>query len=96
MDRGVRSMNHAVKLLASVRGENPDDCFTERVGDDQHLFIHTPSHGFLCLGGDDNGYSEALEIARNSGYSFVSGDGLVYLEEDVDAPKFLSTYKGDK
>ena len=86
----------AVKQLAAYRGENPDDCFTERIGEDQHLFITTPSHGYLCLGSDDNGYSEALEIARNSNYSFVLDGGLVYLEEDVDAQQFLTTYKGDK
>jgi hypothetical protein len=89
-------MNHALKLLAAIRGERAEDMFTERVGEDQHLFIHTPSHGYLCLGSDDNGYSEALDIARSSNYSFVSGDGLVFLEEDMDAPLFLRTYKGDK
>lgn len=87
---------YAVKLIAEYRGEKPDECFTERVGKDNHLFITTPSHGFLCLGSDDNGYSEAIEIARKSNYSHILGNGLVFLEEDGDMSEFLSTYKGDK
>lgn len=86
----------ALTILADYRGENANDFNTQRIGADEHLFISTPSHGYLCLGSDDNGYSEALEIARNSNFSFVLEGGLVYLEEDVDAPKFLNSYKGDK
>ena len=87
---------NSVQKLAGYRGEDPLDCTTELIGEDQFLFIHTPSHGYLCLGSDDNGYSEAIEIARASNYSYILDGGLVYLEEDCDAPKFLSTYKGDK
>lgn len=87
---------HAVKLIAEYRGEDPNECFTERVGEDQHLFISTPSHGFLCLGSDSNGYSEAIEIARRSNFSHILDGGLVYLEEDCDASEFLNNYKGDK
>lgn len=87
---------NAVQKLAEYRGEDERDCTTERVGEDQFLFISTPSHGYLCLGSDDNGYSEAIAIARESNYSYILEGGLVYLEEDVDAPKFLNTYKGDK
>jgi hypothetical protein len=89
-------MLSAVKLIAEYRGENPSECFTERVGDDNFLFISTPSHGYLCLGSDDNGYSEAIEIARKSNYSYVLDGGLVFLEEDCDASEFLNNHKGDK
>jgi hypothetical protein len=89
-------MLSAVKLIAEYRGENPSECFTERVGDDNFLFISTPSHGYLCLGSDDNGYSEAIEIARKSNYSYIMDGGLVFLEEDCDASEFLNNYKGDK
>lgn len=88
-------MLQSVKLLADYRGEDASECFTEKVGDD-FLFISTPSHGYLCLGSDDNGYSEALAIARKSNYSYILDGGLVFLEEDCDAPEFLSTYKGDR
>lgn len=87
---------YAVKLIAELRGEDPSECFTERVGVDEHLFISTPSHGFLCLGSDDNGYSEAIAIARKSIYSHILDGGLVFLEEDCDASEFLNNYKGDK
>lgn len=89
-------MLQAVKLLAEYRGEDARECFTEKVGKDDHLFIGTPSHGYLCLGSDDNGYSEALEIARKSNFSYILDGGLVFLEEDCDASEFLNTYKGDK
>lgn len=54
-----------------------------------YTFISTPGHGYLVLGSDDNGYSEAVNIARNSNYSYILDGGLVYLEEDVDANEFL-------
>ena len=81
-------------ILANYRNENVQD-YT--VSDHkEYAFITTAGHGYLCLGSDNDGYSEAIEIARASNYSYVLDGGLVYLEEDVDAPNFLNNFKGDK
>lgn len=75
-------------ILANYKGENVENYSTEKVKG--YLFIDTAGHGYLVLGSDDNGYSDAVEIARNSNYSYILDGGLVYLEEDVDAPAFLA------
>ena len=81
-------------ILANYRDENVQD-YT--VSDHKEFkFITTAGHGYLCLGSDNDGYSEAIEIARASNYSYILDGGLVYLEEDCDAPNFLNNYKGDK
>ena len=77
----------ASKILADYRGDNVQDYSTSNIKG--YVFIDTAGHGYLCLGSADNGYSEALAIARSSNYSFVLDGGIVYLEEDCDAPKFL-------
>ena len=74
-------------ILARVRGENAEDMTATKVKG--FTFISTPSHGYLVLGSDDNGYSDALEIARKSNYSYIS-DTLAFLEEDCDATEFLA------
>lgn len=74
-------------ILANVRGESAEDMHTSKIKG--FTFISTPSHGYLVLGSDDNGYSDALEIARKSNYSYVS-DTLAFLEEDCDATEFLN------
>ncbi len=76
-------------ILASERSENAEDYQTETVRG--YTWISTPGHGYLCLGSDDNGYSDALAIARRSNYSFILSGGLVFLEEDCDAREFLKT-----
>lgn len=76
----------AQTMLANYRGDNVNDYTTRKIRD--YVFIDTAGHGYLCLGSTDNGYSEALEIARSSNYSYLI-DTLVYLEEDEDASKFL-------
>lgn len=78
----------AITILATAKGQNPDD-YTLSDKINGFTFIDTAGHGYLCLGSDDNGYSDAIEIARNSNYSYVLDGGLVYLEEDCDATKFL-------
>ncbi len=77
----------ASRVLATYRGDNVADYTTSKIKG--FVFITTPGHGYLCLGSDDNGYSDALAIARSSNYSYVLDGGLVFLEEDSDAPKFL-------
>lgn len=74
-------------ILANYRDENANHYQLETIRG--YTFIDTASHGYLVLGSDDNGYSEALNIARNSNYSYILDGGLVYLEEDVDANQFL-------
>jgi hypothetical protein len=76
-------------MLATERGDNVND-YTKR-DIKGYTFIDTAGHGYLCLGSDDNGYSDALEIARASNYSYILDGGLVFLEEDCDATKFLNT-----
>lgn len=77
----------ASTILARYRGDNVNDYTTTKVRD--FVFIDTSGHGYLCLGSDDNGYSDALEIARKSNYSYILDGGLVFLEEDCDATEFL-------
>jgi len=77
----------ASSILATYRGDNVADYSTSKVRG--YVFIDTAGHGYLCLGSADNGYSDALAIARSSNYSFVLDGGLVFLEEDEDAGKFL-------
>jgi hypothetical protein len=77
----------ASTILANYRGEKATDYTTRKIKG--FTFIDTASHGYLCLGSDDNGYSDAIEMARLSNYSYILDGGLVYLEEDCDAPKFL-------
>ncbi len=77
----------ASSILANHRGEKADNYSVSKVNG--FVFITTPGHGFLCLGSDDNGYSDAIEIARMSNYSPILDGGLVFLEEDCDAPQFL-------
>lgn len=79
----------AITLLATYRGENPKDYHTFKIRG--YTKVSTGGHGYLCLGSTDNGYSEALDIARASGYSFILDGGLVYLEEDCDATNFLKS-----
>lgn len=74
-------------ILADYRGEDVADYQLDRVKG--YTFIDTAGHGYLVLGSDDNGYSDGIAIARASNYSYILDGGLVYLEEDVDAPKFL-------
>lgn len=78
----------ASTILANYRGDNVEDYTTSKIRD--FVFIDTAGHGYLCLGSDDNGYSDAIEIARKSNYSFILDGGLVFLEEDCDATKFLN------
>lgn len=77
----------ALKWLSTERYEDASDYTTDMVKG--YHFIDTAGHGYLVLGSDDNGYSDALAIARSSNYSYILNT-LVYLEEDCDAPKFLS------
>jgi hypothetical protein len=78
--------------LANYRGENPQDYTLRKIND--YTFVDTSGHGFLVLGSDDNGYSLALEIARQSNFSPIL-DTLVYLEEDKDAVEFLHRVEFD-
>lgn len=78
----------ASTILAKYRGDDVKDYSTSKIRG--YVFIDTAGHGYLCLGSADNGYSEALEIARASNYSFILDGGLVFLEEDEDATKFLN------
>lgn len=77
----------ASKILADYRGDNVQDYSTSNIKG--YVFIDTAGHGYLCLGSADNGYSEALQIARSSNYSFILEGGLVFLEEDCDMGRFL-------
>lgn len=78
----------AKTMLANYRGDNLDDYSVSDVKG--YVFIDTGGHGYLCLGSADNGYSDALAIARKSNYSYLL-DTLVFLEEDCDATEFLNT-----
>lgn len=55
-------------------------------------FITTAGHGYLVVPVGDDGYSEARRLCK---YGFI-GELAVYLEEDVEAPRFLSYLKGTK
>lgn len=81
----------AATILATYMDEDINAYFTTKI--EGYVFIRTAGHGYLCLGSDDNGYSDAIEIARSSNYSYILDGGLVYLEEDCDAPLFLKTMK---
>jgi len=74
-------------ILANYKDEDVSDYNTEQFKG--YTFVNTAGHGYLVLGSDDNGYSDGLAIARASNYSYILDGGLVYLEEDVDAPTFL-------
>lgn len=78
----------ASTILANVRGDNAEDYSISNIKG--FTFISTPSHGYLVLGSDDNGYSDALEIARKSNYSYILDGGLAFLEEDCDATEFMA------
>jgi hypothetical protein len=75
-------------ILANWRGESAED-YRSFVNAKGYVFISTPGHGYLCLGSDDNGYSDAVAIARKSNFSPLLDGGLVFLEEDCDAGEFL-------
>lgn len=77
----------AKSILANYKQEEVEDYNTEYIKG--FVFINTAGHGYLCLGSDDNGYSDAIEIAKKSNYSYILDGGLVYLEEDCDATEFL-------
>lgn len=77
---------HAKKWLASERAEDYRDYSGDNIRG--YNFIDTCGHGYLVLGSEDNGYSNALEIARLSPFSYIINT-LVYLEEDSDMQKFL-------
>jgi hypothetical protein len=77
----------ASTILANFRGDNVKHYTTRKING--FTFIDTGGHGYLCLGSTDNGYSDAIEMARMSNYSYILDGGLVYLEEDEDATKFL-------
>lgn len=77
----------AITILANYKDEDASDYNTEQFKG--YTFINTAGHGYLCIGSDENGYGDAIAIARASNYSYILDGGLVYLEEDVDAPKFL-------
>lgn len=77
----------ASTILARYRGDDVKDYTVEKVKG--FTFIDTAGHGYLVLGSDDNGYSDAIEIARKSNYSYILDGGLVFLEEDCDATEFL-------
>ena len=75
------------QLLADWRAEDSNDYFVRDVKG--YKFIDTGGHGYLVLGSEDNGYSQALAIARSSNYSPIINT-LVFLEEDCDATEFLN------
>ena len=77
-------------ILANYKDENAVDYSTEQFKG--YTFVNTPGHGYLVIGSDENGYSDACKIARNSNYSLILDGGLVYLEEDIDATEFLKQY----
>lgn len=57
----------AITILARHKGEDSKDYYAENFKG--YTFINTAGHGYLVLGSDDNGYSDAIEIARKSNYS---------------------------
>lgn len=78
----------ASTILANYRGDDVNDYTVSKLKG--FTFIDTSGHGYLCLGSDNNGYSDAIAIARASNYSYILDSGLVFLEEDDDATKFLA------
>jgi hypothetical protein len=83
-----------LRALADYKGEDIADYTTEHFKG--YLFINTAGHGYLAVGSDENGYSRAYAIARNSNYSYILDGGIVYLEEDCDAPEFLKNMTAGK
>jgi hypothetical protein len=81
-----------LSILADYRGEDVTDYGIDYYK--EYVFVDTCGHGYLAIGSDENGYSDALAIARASNFSFVLDGGIVYLEEDCDAPKFLQKMYG--
>lgn len=77
----------ALTILANYREEDVTEYGIEYYKEWQ--FVTTPGHGYLVIGSDENGYSDAIAIARRSNFSWILDGGLVYLEEDCDAPEFL-------
>lgn len=77
----------ALSILANYKEEDLTDYYLEK--HKGYVFIDTAGHGYLCIGSDENGYSEAVNIAKHSNFSYILDGGLVYLEEDCDAPEFL-------
>jgi len=58
-------------------------------------FFADPSHGWLCVPHNDV-ISAGLTAADFSRYSFVRAERTgtrYYLEEDCDAPKFITAYE---
>ena len=54
-------------------------------------FVSDPGHGWLILSPQWIG-AVGLTLAAFSQCSYVSEDGMLALEEDCDAPKFLEAY----
>lgn len=54
-------------------------------------FIADSGHGWLCVTEDE--IAELGIANRISEFSYVSPDGVVFLEEDCDADTFLDAYK---
>ena len=77
----------ASSILANYKGEDVRDYNVEQFKG--YNFINTAGHGYLCIGSDEDGYSDAIAIARKSNFSYILDGGLVYLEEDCDASEFL-------
>jgi hypothetical protein len=78
---------NAAKELARIKGDNVAEYSVSHIKG--FTFVTTPGHGYLALGSCDNGYSDAIDIARASNYSYIADGGIVLLEEDCDATKFL-------
>lgn len=79
-------MIQTLKQLAEERQEDHADYTIDRVRG--YAFVDTCGHGYLAIASEDNGYSDALAIARRSNYSYLI-NGIALLEEDCDANEFL-------
>ena len=77
------------KELQTFRDDQVQRTQKIEVGDFIYNFIPTSGHGYLVVPKDDKFYSVAKKIA---GYGY-SGKLAVYLEEDGEAPKFISIVK---
>ena len=77
------------KELQTFRDDQVQRTHKIEVGDFIYNFIPTSGHGYLVVPKDDKFYPVAKEIA---GYGY-SGKLAVYLEEDCEAPKFISIVK---
>ena len=77
------------QVLADYKNEDINDYNIEVFKG--YNFINTAGHGYLAIGSDENGYSKAYKIAKNSNYSYILDGGIVYLEEDCDATEFLKS-----